>query len=75
MYLNAGDTETQWVKNMDADPAVRLRVEGTVYELLAERVTNTAEIERFAAAWTDQSTFRRDPTELEQVWIYRLRAR
>jgi len=75
VYLNAGDTETQWVKNMNSNPAVRLRVEGSVYELRAERVTDAAEIQRFASAWTDQSTFRRDPTELEQVWIYRLRGR
>ncbi len=75
VYLNAGDTETQWVKNMDADPAVRLRVEGKVFELQAERVTDGAEIKRFASAWTDQSMFRRDPAGLEQVWIYRLRAR
>jgi len=34
-----------------------------------------AEIARFARAWTDQSMFRRDPTGLEQVWLYRVVAR
>jgi hypothetical protein len=75
VYINAGDTETQWVKNIAADPRVRLRVEGVIYELRAERVEEPAEIERFAAAWTSQSVFRRDPTGLDPVWIYRLRAR
>ena len=75
LYLNAGDTETQWVKNMNANPDVRLRIDGTIYALRAERVTETDEIERFGVAWTSQSTFRRDPTELDEVWIYRLRGR
>ena len=26
LYLNAGDSETQWVQNMKADPEVRLRI-------------------------------------------------
>lgn len=72
VYVNAGDTETQWVKNIAADPRVRLRIEGGLYDLRAERVTDSAEISAFAAAWTSQSTFRRDPTQLDEVWIYRL---
>jgi hypothetical protein len=72
LYINAGDTETQWVKNMTLDPNVRLRLDGALYELRAERVSDPAEIAAFAKAWTDQSMFRRDPTELDQVWIYRL---
>jgi hypothetical protein len=75
IYLNAGDTETQWVKNMNADPRIRLRLDGTIYDLRAERVTDAGEIEEFARAWTNQSMFRRDPTELDAVWIYRLSPR
>jgi hypothetical protein len=75
LYINAGDTETQWVQNITADPQVRLRMEGVIYELHADRVTDAAEIASFAQAWTSQSMFRRDPTELDEVWIYRLRAR
>ena len=72
LYLNAGDTETQWVKNMGEDPDVRLRVQGSLYELRAERVTDAAELDAFGQAWTDQSMFRRDPRELDQAWVYRL---
>ena len=72
LYINAGDTETQWVKNMAANPAVRLRLDGAVYELRAERVTASVEIAAFAKAWTDQSMFRRDPAKLDEVWLYRL---
>jgi hypothetical protein len=75
LYINAGDTETEWVKNMTADPAVRLRIDGTVYELRAERVTDEAEIANFGKVWTSQSMFLRDPAKLDQVWVYRLAAR
>lgn len=72
VYINAGDTETQWVKNMATNPQVRMRLSGALYELRAERVLDAAEISAFGTAWTDQSTFRRDPTKLDEVWIYRL---
>ncbi|MEE2677995.1 MAG: nitroreductase/quinone reductase family protein [Myxococcota bacterium] len=70
--INAGDTETRWVKNIAADPRVKLRVDGVIYEMRADRVHSRAEVERFAKAWTSQSMFRRDPSDLDPVWIYRL---
>jgi hypothetical protein len=75
LYVNAGDTETQWVKNMTVSPLVRLRMDGVLYDLRAERVTDTAEISAFGKAWTSQSMFRRDPAELGEVWVYRLVSR
>jgi len=75
LYINAGDTRTEWVKNIEADPAVRLRIRDTLYDLEAVRVTDREEIVAFGAAWTSQSMFRRDPAELDPVWIYRLVAR
>jgi hypothetical protein len=38
-------------------------------------VTDEGEIAKFGKAWTDQSMFRRDPSELEEVWLYRLAPR
>ena len=75
LYLNAGDTETQWVRNMDADPRVRLRIEGVIYELRAERVSDPVEVARFGKAWTSQSSLMRDPAELDEAWVYRLHPR
>ena len=75
LYLNAGDTETNWVQHMEADPQVRLRIDDRLYALRAERVTDAAEVDAFAEAWTGQSFFRRDPRELDQAWIYRLVSR
>lgn len=72
LYINAGDTETEWVKHMESDPRVRLRREGVIYVARAIRVTQDEEITRFGAAWTAESMFHRDPAELDVVWIYRL---
>lgn len=72
LYVNAGDSETRWVKNIKADSGVRLRVDGGLYELYAERVTDERELAAFGKAWVEQSIFRRDPAELEQVFVYRL---
>ena len=75
VYINAGDTETRWVKHMAEDPSVRLRVDGDTYELRAERVTDRDEIARFGKAWTAQGFYHRDPAKLDPVWVYRLTAR
>ena len=75
MYVNAGDTETVWVKNIAANPAVRLRIGDAIYELRAERVTDPAEIAHFGKAWTAQSMFMRDPSQFEEVWVYRMQPR
>ena len=32
LYINAGDTETEWVKNIAANPPVRLRLDDMLYE-------------------------------------------
>lgn len=74
-YVNAGDTETQWVKNIAEDPSVRLRIDDALYELRAERVTEEGTVAAFAKAWTSQSMFRRDPTGLDRVFLYRLAPR
>lgn len=74
-YINAGDSETRWVRNIAADARVRARIDGALYEARAVRTQDAAEIASFAAAWTSQSRFRRDPTTLDEVWIYRLEPR
>lgn len=75
LYINAGGTQTQWVKNIAANADVRLRMDGMLYDMRAERVTDPAEISAFGKAWTSQSTFRRDPAKLDEVWLFRLDSR
>lgn len=75
LYINAGDTETEWVKHMQADPRVRFRIDGAIYELTARRVTEAEEITAFGDAWTSHSSLHRHPNDLEVVWIYELTPR
>lgn len=75
LYVNAGDTETRWARHIAGDPRVRLRVDGALYALRAERVTAAGEIASFAEAWTAQSIFRRDPRGLDAVWLFRMEPR
>jgi hypothetical protein len=74
LYVSAGDNQSQWVENMEADPLVRLRIDGDVYELRAHRVIDDAEMRAFADEWT-KNAWARDPTELGEVWVYRMSAR
>lgn len=71
LYVNAGNREKRWAKNTVDYPDVRLRIDGEIYDLRAIRVEDPAEIARFGKAWTS-GWFRRDPTQYEQVWIFRL---
>jgi hypothetical protein len=74
LYVNAGGTRTQWVENLEADPRVRLRVDGVIYELRAERVTDAAEMDAFAEAWL-RNVWARDPRGYDEAFVYRLVAR
>ncbi len=67
LYINAGDTETEWVKNIAANSLVRLRLDDVLYESRAERVTSADTIATFGKVWTSQSMFMRDPSELDEV--------
>ncbi len=75
LYVNAGGSEKRWARNTVDHPDVRLRIDGAIYDLRAIRVEDSAEIARFGDAWTGQSWFRRDPTQFEEVWIFRLVSR
>ena len=75
LFINAGGTETQWAKHIASDARVRLLMQERIYELRANRVTEHAEIEAFAEAWTGQSFFRRDPRRYDEVWIFDLTKR
>lgn len=74
-YVNAGGTETRWAAHIAADPRVRLRLDERLYDLRARRVTDAAEIDAFAEAWTSQSFFRRDPRGYDEVWLFELLTR
>jgi len=68
--------EREWVRNVQRDPAVRLRVGDTLYDLVAVRVTDPAELE--AARARLEAKYALDPAERDperEIWIFRLEAR
>jgi len=75
LYVSGGDTRNRWVENIEADPLVRARIDGSVYELRARRVVDDAELRAFAVAWMNLGSWARDPTKLGEVWVYRLEPR
>lgn len=75
LYVYAGDTRTNWVRHIEANPNVRIRIDDTViYPAVAVRVTDQDELAAFAAMWTSRGTFQRDPLQFDEVWLYRLEA-
>lgn len=74
LYISAGANRSRWVENMEANPLVRVRIDGTIYELRARRVTEDSEMQAFAEEWTKNS-WARDPRTLDEVWVYQLEAR
>jgi len=69
-------TEREWVRNVQADPAVRLRVGASVYELTAVRVEDATEYESARSAL--EARYELDPAERDperEIWIFRLEPR
>ena len=66
---------TNWVKYIEQNPFVRVRVEDNIYPARAIRVTGDQELSEFADVWANLSAFQRDPLSFEEVWLFRLEAR
>ncbi len=75
LYVHAGDNRSRWVENMESDPAVRLRVDESIYELAAARVESQEEFDRFSEAY-DRKYGRRPGNEnVGEAYLFRLSAR
>jgi hypothetical protein len=69
-------SERDWVKNVAADPAVRIRIDGAVYERVAIRVSDPSEYDAARAAL--EQKYALDPAERDperEIWIFRLEPR
>ena len=68
LYLASGGGSTsRWVRNVEADPMVRVQACGLIYSMRATHTTDAAEIERFLAAVKRKYDWKR-----EQALEYRL---
>jgi hypothetical protein len=69
-------TERAWVRNVEADERVRLRVGDDVYELRAERVVDDTEAASARAALVNKYALGADDMDPErEIWIFRLSPR
>jgi hypothetical protein len=74
MILGPKDpTERDWVANVQADPNVRLRIDGIVYERTAKRVDAGAEYDDARTALEKKYELDPDDRDPERViWIFRM---
>lgn len=72
LHVFAGDNRSAWVVNIEHDPRVRLGVDGSIYELKAERVRSPEAFSAFAAAWEGKYGNRPRNEDVGQTYLYRL---
>jgi len=73
VYIYAGDTQTEWVKNLEANGKARLRIDTKLFDLQASRVTDQAEFDRFALDWDQKyGSSRPQGSSINDVWLFRL---
>ncbi len=75
LYLHAGGNRTTWIEHLEADPRLRARVAGTLYELEASRVRDAEEFARFADAYEAKYGSRPRNENITEIYVYRLAAR
>lgn len=63
--------ERTWVKNVQADPKVRLRIDDTVYPLRATQVEDPATVEAVRSMLLSKYEVESDP-HAQAAWIFRL---
>ena len=71
LYVSSS-SEPRWLAFIAADPRVRVRIDGKLYELLATRTTNIEEMKAVGAAYTAKYQQDEDPTAVN---LFRLTPR
>lgn len=64
IYVATGDDDTNWTVHIADNPDVRLRIDGTIYELEAEKVSDSAEKQTVIAAYVEKY-----PLDEEDNWV------
>ncbi|MFT4563340.1 MAG: hypothetical protein ACI9BW_003094 [Gammaproteobacteria bacterium] len=72
VYVHAGDNRSTWVENMEADPNVRIRVDGKLFELKASRVTSADEFKTFSDAYEKKYGSRPRNENVAEAYLFRL---
>jgi len=75
LYVHAGANRATWVEHIEADPDVRLRVNESIYELVATRVDRQEEFDRFSDAYDRKYGRRPSNGNVAEAYLFRLSAR
>ena len=77
LYVPSRDPEEkQWVRNVNEDPRVRLRIAGKLYPRSAARVSDRAELERVFTLLIDKYSLEREDEALRsRVAVFRMSPR
>ena len=72
LYIHAGANRSQWVENIQANPKVRVRIEEDLYDLLASRVEDQNEFDRFSDAYEQKYGSRPRNENVDEAYLFRL---
>jgi len=72
LYIGTGPDGTRWSQHLQEDPRIRLRVDHTLYALLAHPVTDPEERRRVARAYVDKYELDADENWVMDAIIFRL---
>lgn len=75
LYVHAGANRSAWVVHIEADPEVRVRVKGNLYELRATRVEAPEEFAEFCDAYDEKFGLRPKNENVTEAYVFRLDAR
>jgi hypothetical protein len=75
LYIHAGANRSAWVENMQANAAVRVRIDDKIFDLGATRVEEQQEFDHFADGYEKKYGSRPRNTSVSEAYLYRLVAR
>ena len=72
LYVASGKADNAWARYIAEDDRVRLRINGTIYEMRAERDDSPEGRERFLTAAKAKYDFEPDPEQTSEAILFRL---
>jgi deazaflavin-dependent oxidoreductase (nitroreductase family) len=69
---SGGGAGTAWAENLHADPRVRVRIDGKLYELSAVEVTDDAEKQASLALYKKKYDYEPEPEDAGKAILFRL---
>lgn len=72
LYVHAGPNRSNWVENIEADPAVRVRINQKIYDLTALRITDETEFNLFANAYEKKYGSRPRNETISAIYLFNL---